>query len=256
MTVETTNASTAPVVQVRGVSKRFGGIKAVDNVSFDVYPGEILGVIGPNGCGKTTLFNCVLGQYDSDQGQVILGDTDVTKWMPDRRARHGLARTFQLLQVFDSMTVRDNLMTAAQPHVSSIFGVLFKSPRLGLDDTVDSVLDRFRLGHLADESAANLSFGQKKLLDTAMAFMSNPKVVFLDEPAAGVNPGMLGDLEGRIRELNAEENVTFAIVEHNMEFILGLATRVIVMAEGSILMEGTPSEVRNDPKVIEVYLGE
>lgn len=256
MTVDTIEPSRAPVVQVRGVSKRFGGIKAVDHVSFDVYPGEILGVIGPNGCGKTTLFNCVLGQYDADQGQVILGDTDVTKWMPDRRARHGLARTFQLLQVFDSMTVRDNLMTAAQPHVSTILGVLFKSPRLGLDDTVDSVLNRFRLGHLADEAAANLSFGQKKLLDTAMAFMSSPKVVFLDEPAGGVNPGMLGDLEGRIRELNTEEGVTFAIVEHNMEFILGLATRVIVMAEGSILMEGTPSEVRNDPKVIEVYLGE
>ena len=245
-----------PAVLVKGISKSFGGIKAVSDVSFEVYPGEILGLIGPNGCGKTTLFNCVLGQYRPEQGEVILGETDLSSWLPHQRAKHGLARTFQLLQVFNSMTVRENLMTAAQPHMSTIIGRLFKSPSMGLDDTVMNVLSRFRLGHLADEDAANLSYGQKKLLDTAMAFMSNPKVVFLDEPAGGVNPGMLGDLEDTIRDLNEKDGVTFAIVEHNMEFIFGLATRVIVMAEGSILMEGTPDEVQNDPRVVEVYLGE
>ncbi len=255
MTVSAVAEARTPLVSVRNVSKRFGGITAVNDVSFDVYPGEILGLIGPNGCGKTTLFNCVLGQYRSDGGTVTVGETDVTKWMPHRRAKYGLARTFQLLQVFDSMTVRENLMTAAQPHISTIAGTLFKSPNLGLDETVDAVLNRFRLGHLADQYAASLSFGQKKLLDTAMAFMANPEVVFLDEPAGGVNPGMLGDLEGRIRELNTEQGVTFAIVEHNMEFIFGLASRVIVMAEGSILMEGTPAEVRADPRVVKVYLG-
>lgn len=243
-------------MQVRNVLKSFGGIKAVDDVSFDVYPGEILGLIGPNGCGKTTLFNCVLGQYRAEAGRVTLGEVDVSKWLPHQRAKHGLGRTFQLLQIFDSMTVRDNLITAAQPHISNIVGRLFKPPDLGLNRTVQAVLNRFRLGHLADEVAANLSYGQKKLLDTAMAFMSEPSVVFLDEPAGGVNPGMLVDLESRIRELNVEEGVTFAIVEHNMEFIFGLASRVIVMAEGSILMEGTPDEVRNDPRVVEVYLGE
>lgn len=256
MSHDTVERGVKPLLSVRGVSKRFGGITAVDGVSFDIFPGEILGLIGPNGCGKTTLFNCTLGQYRADEGQVLLGDMDITRWRPHRRAKHGLARTFQLLQIFDSMTVRDNLMTAAQSHISTIIGRLFKPPTLGLEGTVDAVLNRFRLGHLADEVAANLSFGQQKLLDTAMAFMSSPEVVLLDEPAGGVNPGMLADLEGRIRELNSEAGVTFAIVEHNMEFILGLATRVIVMSEGAILMEGTPAEVRNDPKVVEVYLGE
>jgi branched-chain amino acid transport system ATP-binding protein len=243
-------------VRVEGISKNFGGISAVKDVSFEVYPGEILGLIGPNGCGKTTLFNCVLGQYRPEQGRVILDETEVTTWLPHQRAKRGLARTFQLLQVFDSMTVRDNLMTSVQPHVSTIAGHLFKSPSLGMTEKVDDVLDRFRLGHLADEYAANLSYGQKKLLDTAMAFMSNPKVAFLDEPAGGVNPGMLSDLEDTIRELNQRDGVTFAIVEHNIEFIFGLASRVIVMAEGAILMEGTPDEVRSDRRVVEVYLGE
>ncbi|HEY5891523.1 MAG TPA: ABC transporter ATP-binding protein [Acidimicrobiia bacterium] len=246
----------SPVVEVRNISKSFGGVVAVNDVSFDVYPGEILGLIGPNGCGKTTLFNCVLGQYAPDAGQVMLKGTDVSRWSPPQRAKHGLSRTFQLLQVFDSMSVRDNPIMAKQPHISTIFGRLFKSPDLGLSEEVDNVIGRFKLGHLADEIAINLSYGQKKLLDTAMAFIAEPEVAFLDEPAGGVNLTMLGDVENRIRELNEQDGVTFAIVEHNMEFIFGLAHRVIVMTEGSVLMVGTPDQVRNDPRVVEVYLGE
>ena len=190
-----------PVVRVEDLSKSFGGVKAVDGVSLEVREGEILGVIGPNGCGKTTLFNCILGQYRPDRGRVEIDGEDVSRWPPHRRARAGLARTFQLLQVFESMSVRDNLRTAAQEHIGSIGARLFRSPDMGLSDKVDRLIERFRLGHLADERAGNLSYGQQKLLDTAMAFVSDPAVVFLDEPAGGVNPTMLGDVRERIRDL-------------------------------------------------------
>ncbi len=244
-----------PVVRVENLSKSFGGVKAVDGVSFEVREGEILGVIGPNGCGKTTLFNCILGQYRPDRGRVEIDGEDVSRWPPHRRARAGLARTFQLLQVFESMSVRDNLRTAAQEHIGSIGARLFRSPDMGLSDKVDRLIERFRLGHLADERAGNLSYGQQKLLDTAMAFVSDPAVVFLDEPAGGVNPTMLGDVRERIRDLNENDGTTFAVVEHNMEFIFGLAHHIVVMEQGRVLMTGTPAEVRDDPRVLEVYLG-
>jgi branched-chain amino acid transport system ATP-binding protein len=243
------------VVRVTDVHKSFGGIKAVDDVSFDVRDGEILGVIGPNGCGKTTLFNCILGQYRPDGGRVELAGQDVSRWPPHRRANAGLARTFQLLQVFESMSVRDNLKTAAQEHIGSIGRRLFRTRDMGLGPKVDRLIERFRLGHLADEPAGNLSYGQQKLLDTAMAFVSDPAVVFLDEPAGGVNPTMLGELRERIRDLNENDGTTFAVIEHNMEFVFGLAHRIVVMEQGRVLTTGTPDEVRDDPRVLAVYLG-
>ncbi len=246
---------TGVVVRVQGITKSFGGIRAVDDVSFDIHEGEILGVIGPNGCGKTTLFNCILGQYRPDRGRVELHGQDVTRWRPHRRAKAGLARTFQLLQVFPTMSVRDNLKTAAQEHIGSIGGRLFRRPDMGLNDTVDRLIERFRLARLADEPASNLSYGQQKLLDTAMAFVSRPAVVFLDEPAGGVNPATIADLKDRIRGLNQRDAMTLAVVEHNMEFIFGLAHRIVVLDQGRVLMTGTPDEVRNDPRVLEVYLG-
>ena len=244
------------VVRVTNITKSFGGIRAVDDVSFDIREGEILGVIGPNGCGKTTLFNCILGQYRPDSGSVELHGRDVSRWRPHRRARAGLARTFQLLQVFTSMSVRDNLKTAAQEHIGSMGTRLFRSPDMGLNETVDRLIEQFRLAHLADEHAGNLSYGQQKLLDTAMAFVSRPAVVFLDEPAGGVNLAMLGQMRERIRELNQRDGMTLAVVEHNMEFIFGLAHRILVLEQGRVLMTGTPDEVRNDPRVLKVYLGD
>ena len=177
------------VVRVRNVTKSFGGIRAVNDVSFDLRKGEILGVIGPNGCGKTTLFNCILGQYRPDEGCIELDGRDVSRWRPHRRSKAGLARTFQLLQVFQSMSVRDNLRTAAQEHIGSIGRRLFRRPDMGLDDRIDRLIERFRLAPVADEKAGNLSYGQQKLLDTAMAFVSEPAAVFLDEPAGWCQPG-------------------------------------------------------------------
>ena len=242
------------VLEVRDMHKAFGPVKANRGISFDVYEGEILGVIGPNGCGKTTLFNCILGQLQADQGTVLLRGENVTGKKPAQLAKAGLGRTFQLLQVFDSMTVEENLLTAVQAHVGTIFGRLFMKPDLGKMAEVNRVVEAFRLGHLAKEDAGMLSYGQQKLLDIAMGLMSSPQIVFLDEPAGGVNLSMLADVKKRLIELN-EAGTTFAIIEHNMEFIFEVAHRIVVIAEGQVLMVGTADEVRNDPKVIEAYLG-
>ena len=248
------NNQQQPLFSVRDIKKSFGAVQANRGISFDVYEGEILGVIGPNGCGKTTLFNCILGQLKPDSGTVKLRGQDVTGWPPTKLATAGLGRTFQLLQVFDSMTVRENLFTALQAHVGTVFSRLFKSPDLGMSAEVDRVTRAFRLGHLADEDAGSLSYGQQKLLDIAMGLMASPQIMFLDEPAGGVNLGMLADVKKRLLELN-REGMTFAVIEHNMEFIFEVAHRVLVIAEGQVLMVGTADEVRNDPKVIEAYLG-
>lgn len=243
-----------PTLEVRNISKAYGAIQAVHNVSFEVYPGEILGVIGPNGCGKTTLFNCILGQIKPDVGSVYLNGIDVSNRSPVELAKSGLGRTFQLLQIFDSMTSSDNLLTSVQGHLGSVWRSLFKSPDLGLSNNVDHVIEQFRLGHLKSEFARNLSYGQQKLLDIAMGLMSGPNIVFLDEPAGGVNLSMLADVKNRLLELN-RSGTTFAVIEHNMEFIFEVAHRILVMAEGQVLIIGTADEVRNDPKVIEAYLG-
>lgn len=243
------------VLEVRDIHKSFGAVKANRGISFDVYEGEILGVIGPNGCGKTTLFNCILGQLLPDQGSVTLRGQDVTGQKPAQLAKAGLGRTFQLLQVFDSMTVEENLLTAVQAHVGNIWSRLFMTPDLGKKDEVMGVIEAFRLGHLTNEDAGMLSYGQQKLLDIAMGLMSQPAVVLLDEPAGGVNLSMLADVKNRLIELN-KAGTTFAVIEHNMEFVFEVAHRILVMAEGQVLMVGTADEVRNDPKVIEAYLGQ
>jgi branched-chain amino acid transport system ATP-binding protein len=243
------------LMRIRNIGKSFGSVVAVDDVSFDVHRGEILGVIGPNGCGKSTLFNCVLGQYVPDRGAVELGGVDVSGWKPVRLAKGGVGRTFQLLQVFGSMSVRDNLLVALQEHRGSMLSRLFSAPEMGMGSEVDVLIERFRLGHLAEEKAARLSYGQQKLLDTAMAFVSRPEVVFLDEPAGGVNLTMLADIEHQIVDRNRTEGTTFVVVEHNMDFIMRISHRIVVVTEGSVLMTGTPQEVLADARVIEAYLG-
>jgi branched-chain amino acid transport system ATP-binding protein len=243
------------VLEVEGLKKHFGGIKAVDGVSFTVEEGEILGIIGPNGCGKSTLFNCILGQLSPTEGRVRLDGQDITGLAPEALNRRGVSRTFQLLQVFPELTVRENLILAGQEHQGTMLGRLVGPRDAGLSSAADRMIGFFRLEHLADAKAGGLSYGQQKLLDAAMAFMAGPRLVLLDEPAGGVNLTMLGDLKERLKAMNAEAGATFVVIEHNMDFVMSLCTRVVVMAEGKVLAIGSPAEVRANPAVIEAYLG-
>lgn len=243
------------LLEVRDVRKHYGAIRAVDGVSFDVAPGEIVGVIGPNGSGKTTLFNSILGQIRPSAGAVRFQGEDITGLSPRALSRRGIGRTFQTLQVFAKLSVRDNLIGAAQEFSGALPGRLFARPDAGLGDRADAMIERFRLGHVAGLPAGSLSYGQQKLIDIAMAFMAEPRLVLLDEPCAGVNPSLVEGLRELLVELNRAQGGSFVVIEHNMDFIMRLCPRVICLVEGRILAQGTPDAVRADPAVLEAYLG-
>ncbi|HEU4986417.1 MAG TPA: ABC transporter ATP-binding protein [Rhizobiaceae bacterium] len=244
-----------PVLSVRNISKSFGGIRAVNDVSFDVGAGEILGLIGPNGSGKSTLFNCILGQLRPDSGEVSVNGKPVAGMRACDLNKLGVGRTFQMLQVFPQMTVLDNIILAGQEHHGNMLTRLFGPPDAGLTEEAERLIEFFRLGHLRDELAGSLSYGQQKLLDAAMAFMAGPSLVLLDEPAGGVNLTMLASLKERLKAFNAERGTSFVVIEHNMEFVMSLCTRVLVLADGAIIAEGKPEEIRRNNQVIEAYLG-
>lgn len=245
----------SPVLQVSNIKKNFGGITAVDGVSFEVNEGEILGLIGPNGCGKSTLFNCILGQLLPSAGEVKIDGRITTGMRPSDLNRLGVSRTFQLLQVFPKLSVRENLILAGQEHQGNMASRLFGPSDAGLGAAADQMIAFFKLEHLATEPAGGLSYGQQKLLDAAMAFMGGPRLVLLDEPAGGVNLSMLADLKDRLSAMNREKRATFVVIEHNMEFVMSLCSRVVVMAEGKVLAQGKPAEVRANQAVIDAYLG-
>ena len=245
----------APVLKVSGLKKAYGAIQAVNGVSFEVRPGEIFGVIGPNGSGKTTMFNSVLGQISPDEGAIELKGESITGLSPLELNRRGVGRTFQTLQVFGKMTVRDNLLVAAQEHKGGMFSRLFAPGDSGLGNKADELIDLFRIRHVADQPAGSLSYGQQKLVDIAMAFMSEPDLVLLDEPCAGVNPSLVGGIATLLKELNRTRKGSFVVIEHNMDFVMDLCHRVMVMVEGQVMAIGTPDEIRANKQVLDAYLG-
>ncbi|MGV0958645.1 MAG: ABC transporter ATP-binding protein [Limnohabitans sp.] len=244
-----------PVLKVSNIKKAYGAIQAVGGVSFEVRPGEIFGVIGPNGSGKTTLFNSMLGQITPDEGRIELHGQDVTTLGPLELNRRGVGRTFQTLQVFGKMTVRDNLIVAAQEHQGSMFSRMFAPSDSGLGAKADALIDQFHIRHVADKKAGELSYGQQKLVDIAMAFMSEPDLVLLDEPCAGVNPSLVGGISTLLKELNQTRKGSFVVIEHNMDFVMDLCHRIMVMVEGQVMAIGTPEEIRANKQVLDAYLG-
>jgi branched-chain amino acid transport system ATP-binding protein len=245
----------APLLEVNDLRKAYGAIQAVGGVSFQVMPGEIFGVIGPNGSGKTTMFNSVLGQIEPDAGEIRLNGADITGLSPLELNRRGVGRTFQTLQVFGKMSVRDNLIVAAQEHRGSMFSRMFAAGDSGLGKKADELIDLFRIRHVADKAAGTLSYGQQKLVDIAMAFMSEPALVLLDEPCAGVNPSLVGGISTLLKELNLLHGGSFVVIEHNMDFVMDLCHRIMVMVEGTVMAIGTPAEIRANKAVLDAYLG-
>ena len=243
------------LLDVRDIRKSYGAIRAVDGVTMRVAAGEILGVIGPNGSGKTTMFNAILGQVRPDSGQVLFDGTEITGLSPLMLSRRGIGRTFQTLQVFGRLSVRDNLIAAGQEFTGSAASRLFAPPDAGLGQRAQDIIDLFRIGHVAHLPAGSLSYGQQKLVDIAMAFMASPRLVLLDEPCAGVNPVLIDQLTDLLQRLNREHGSTFIVIEHNMDFVMRLCTRVICMAQGQVLAEGLPAEVQSNGAVLEAYLG-
>jgi branched-chain amino acid transport system ATP-binding protein len=232
-----------PLLKVTNLKKAYGAIQAVGGVSFEVMPGEIFGVIGPNGSGKTTMFNSVLGQISPDAGAIDLHGKNITGLSPLELSRRGVGRTFQTLQVFGKMTVRDNLIVAAQEHQGSMLSRIFAPGDSGLGDKADALIDQFRIRHVADKLAGTLSYGQQKDL------------VLLDEPCAGVNPSLVGGISTLLKELNRSRKGSFVVIEHNMDFVMDLCHRIMVMVEGRVLAIGTPAEIRGNKAVLDAYLG-
>lgn len=242
------------LLEIESLSKRFFEYPALDNVSLTVQPGELLGIIGPNGSGKTTLFNCISGVLRPSSGAVRFHGRDVTGFSSDKVFASGIGRTFQLIQIFPGMTVYENMLMAAQERDGTFLGrLLYREPR-SVKDRAQELLDYLGIDFLRENLASNLSYGQQKLLDFGMALMSEPDVILLDEPLAGVNPTMVQKIAGYITELNARGN-TFIVIEHNMEVMMSLCQRIIVLSQGQQIAEGTPDEVAGNPLVLDAYFG-
>ena len=253
---------TAPILEVKELVKDFGGVRAVDHCTLQVLPGTITGLIGPNGAGKTTLFNLLSGALTPTAGAITFHGRRIDGMRMHQTFGLGLMRTFQIPREMKRMTVLENLMLVPAPQTGERLWASWLLPcRVARQERriaaqALEVLDFVKLSHLANEYAGNLSTGQKKLLELARTLMAEPSVVLLDEPAAGVNRTLLRDLSASILQASVERGITFVIIEHDMQFVMTMCDPVIVLANGAVIAQGAPPEVRRNPLVLDAYLGE
>jgi len=242
------------ILEVRGLKKNFYQLQAVAGVDFDVKEGEILGLIGPNGSGKTTLFDCVTGIQRSSGGDVFFMGKRITHLSPHRIYRLGVGRTFQLVQLFPEMTVLDNMIMAIQESQGTVLTRLFQIDESQDEARAIELLEFLNIIHLKDQLAKNLSYGQQKLLDLGMVLMSDPKLIMLDEPMAGVNATLGREICERLIELN-KRGCSFLVIEHNMRMVMGLCHRIVVLDYGKKIAEGSPAEIQENQQVLAAYFG-
>jgi branched-chain amino acid transport system ATP-binding protein len=249
------------MIRLQNICVDFGGLRAVDQASFEIAGGCITGLIGPNGAGKTTAFNVIAGHVKPSSGQIILDGKDITALKPHQRAVLGLARTFQIPHEFSRLTVIENLMAAAaSPIGENLLNVIFRRDLFQSEERSHYAFSRdtiklLELDHVYNEKAGNLSGGQKKLVELGRALMRKPKIILLDEIGAGINRTLLAKLADKIKLLNRERGLTFCLIEHDLDYVSRLCDHVLVMAQGKVLTQGSVDQVRSDERVIEAYFG-
>ena len=242
------------ILEINNVSKSFGGVKANVNISMKIEQGSIVGLIGPNGSGKTTLFNSVVGTHPIDQGSIKFDNTEISQLPVPVVAKLGLLRTFQQTRIYGKLNCVQNMLISHKSEKDNVLTIFAKIPE-ELNEKAERLLKFVGLHQKRKLRAGDLSFGQQKLLELAMALMNEPKVLLLDEPTAGINPTLINGIIDRLIKINKEYGITLLVIEHNMRVIMSLAQKIFCLAHGQMLADGTPEQIKNDKRVIDAYLG-